>query len=184
MANDLNLEKLKFPIGPFSKPDVITKENIKKWTEAIELFPSQVRKITQNLSQEELNWRYRPEGWTIKQVVHHCADSHMNSIIRFKLALTEDIPVIKPYEEADWALLPDGNSNDLTASIQILEGVHAKWSLLLKSFGDQEFARQFKHPASGKIFTLEVALGLYAWHCNHHLAHIEQALSYKGMFNQ
>jgi hypothetical protein len=178
-----NIENLKFPIGTFQKPDVISESDIKKWIETIHNFPAKVKSLTENLAVEKLNWKYRPEGWTIKQVVHHCADSHMNSFIRSKLALTEEIPTIKPYEEADWALLPDGNSDDLTASIQILEGVHARWSILLKSFGAKEFGKQFKHPASGKIFTLVEVLGLYDWHCNHHLAHIEQGLEYKGTFN-
>ncbi len=184
MTNNIDLEKLKFPIGTFNKPAEISEQNLTTWKKVIETFPSKIKKITQNLSEVELNWKYRPEGWTIKQVVHHCADSHMNSLIRFKLALTEEVPVVKPYEEADWAMLADGNSNDLTASIQIIEGVHTRWSLLLNSFGDKEFSKQFKHPASGKILRLDEVLGLYAWHCNHHLAHIEQGLLHKGMFNK
>jgi hypothetical protein len=177
-----NIENLKFPIGHFQKPTVITENEIKTWIETIEKFPLKLKSVTQKLPSKELNWHYRPEGWTIKQVVHHCADSHMNSFIRFKLALTEDIPTIKPYEEADWALLVDGNSDDLTASIQIIEGVHARWTLLVKSFTHLEFGKQFLHPASGKTVALDEALGLYAWHCNHHLAHIEQGLLYKGQF--
>ncbi|WP_310554669.1 YfiT family bacillithiol transferase [Flavobacterium sp.] len=177
-----NLETLKFPIGAFQKPISISENDIQKWIETIENFPNRIKRITENLSVEKLNWQYRPEGWSIKQVVHHCGDSHMNSLIRFKLALTEDLPTIRPYEEALWAILPDGVMDELTASIQIIQGVHARWVLLLKSFSTTEFTRQFLHPASGKIYTLDEALGLYAWHCNHHLAHIEQALLYKGIF--
>jgi hypothetical protein len=106
----------------------------------------------------------------------------LNSLIRFKLALTEDVPTIKPYEEALWAELADGNSDDIFPSIQIIEGVHARWVLLLKSFEESDLKRQFFHPANLKISSLEETVGVYAWHCNHHLAHIEQALFYKGQF--
>jgi DinB superfamily len=176
------MEKLKYPIGTFQKPNSISENDLKIWISVIENFPNKIKRITQNLSVEELNFVYRPEGWSIKQVVHHCADSHMNSLIRFKLALTEDLPKIKPYEEALWAILADVDSNDLNASLQILEGVHVRWTLLLKSFTNVEFSRQFLHPATGKVFGLDEALGLYAWHCDHHFAHIEQALKYKGNF--
>jgi hypothetical protein len=182
MKNNLDIEKLKFPIGKCPKIDDVSQNDLKTWIEIIENFPSKIKKLTQNLSVEELNWIYRPKGWNIKQVVHHCADSHINSFIRFKLALTEDVPTIKPYEEALWAELTDGNSNDISASIQIIEGVHARWVLLLKSFGSTELKRQFFHPVNLKIASLEKTIGVYAWHCNHHLAHIEQALLYKGQF--
>ncbi len=176
------MEKLKYPIGTFQKPSSISENDLKTWISVIENFPNKMKRITQNLSFEELNLVYRPEGWSIKQVVHHCADSHMNSLIRFKLALTEDLPVVKPYEEALWAILADVDSNDLDASLKILEGVHVRWTLLLKSFTTVEFSRKFLHPATGKVFELDEALGLYAWHCNHHFAHIEQALKHKGIF--
>jgi DinB superfamily len=178
------MKNLKFPIGIFTEPVSITAIDLKTWISVIENFPNRIKSLTKNLSVEELNWVYRPEGWSIKQVVHHCADSHMNSLIRFKLALTEDLPIIKPYEEAFWAILADVNSDDLKASLQIIEGVHTRWTLLLKSFTDIDFARKFIHPASGKIFRLDEALGLYAWHCNHHFAHIEQALFYKNEFEK
>ncbi|MEO8252912.1 MAG: YfiT family bacillithiol transferase [Flavobacterium sp.] len=181
-STSFDLEKLKFPIGSFQKPDLIAKNDLENWIAAIETFPATIKKLTENLSVNELNWIYRPNGWTIKQVVHHCADSHINSFVRFKLALTEEMPVIKPYEEDKWAELNDGITDDLSASIQIIEGIHARWILLLKSFGEQELKRQFIHPANNKTSTLEETIGVYAWHCNHHLAHIEQALFYKGNF--
>ena len=180
--NQLILEKLKFPIGKFHRPDTITENDLVTWITTIENFPLKIKTLTETLSVEELNWIYRPKGWCIKQVVHHCADSHMNSFIRFKLALTEDVPTIKPYEEQLWAELADGNSNDISPSIQIIEGLHARWVLLLKSFGSTALKRQFFHPANLKISTLEETIGVYAWHCNHQLAHIEQALLHKGHF--
>ena len=182
MKNNLDIEKLKFPIGKFQKPDSISDNDLKTWIATIENFPDKIKKLTSSLSFEEMNWIYRPKGWSIKQVVHHCADSHINSFIRFKLALTEDVPTIKPYEEALWAELADGNSNDILSSLQIIEGVHARWVLLLKSLGSTELKRQFFHPGNLKTASLEETIGVYAWHCNHHFAHIEQALFHKGQF--
>lgn len=176
------LEKLKFPVGKCPKIDDVSQNDLATWITTIENFPSKIKTLTSTLSVEELNWMYRPKGWCIKQVVHHCADSHMNSLIRFKLALTEDVPTIKPYEEQLWAELADGNSNDISPSLQIIEGVHTRWVLLLKSLGKKELKRQFFHPANLKISSLEETIGVYAWHCNHHLAHIEQALLHKGQF--
>ena len=182
MKNNFNLEELRFPIGGFQKPDSISQNDLQIWIRTIENFPGKIKMLTENLSVEKLNWIYRPDGWSIKQVVHHCADSHINSFVRFKLALTEDLPVIKPYEEQLWAELADGTSDDISASLKIIEGVHARWVLLLKSFGQKEFKRQFTHPANNKTSCLDETIGVYAWHCNHHLAHIEQALFYKGQF--
>src|SRR3970040_1764291 len=162
MKNDLNLEKLKFPIGKCPKIDDVAKNDLENWIATIENFPSKLKNLTSPLSVEELNWIYRPKGWSIKQVVHHCADSHINSLIRFKLALTEDVPTIKPYEEALWAELADGKSNDISPSLQIIEGVHARWVLLLKSFGEKELKRQFFHPENLKIASLEETIGVYA----------------------
>jgi len=182
MKNNFDIEKLKFPIGKCPKTDSISENDLETWIATIENFPSKIKALTSTLSVEELNWIYRPKGWSIKQVVHHCADSHINSFIRFKLALTEDVPTIKPYEEQLWAELSDGNSNDISASIQIIEGVHARWVFLLKSLGSTELKRQFFHPGNMKISSLQETIGVYAWHCNHHLAHIEQALLHKGQF--
>jgi hypothetical protein len=183
MENYKNLEKLKFPIGKFSKPDFISQNDLNNWISDIEIFPTNLMKLTQNLSTEKLNWIYRPDGWTIKQVIHHCADSHINSFVRFKLALTEDLPIIKPYEETKWAELIDGSSDSIMPSLQIVEGVHARWVLLLKTFKEEELKRKLIHPANNKKYFLDEMIGLYAWHCNHHLTHIEQALLNKGKFN-
>jgi hypothetical protein len=182
MQNNFKLESLKYPIGKFVKPTSISENDIENWIITLENFPSKIKSLTKNLSEEQLNWVYRPEGWSIKQVVHHCADSHMNSFMRFKLALTEDLPTIKPYEEQLWAMLADGNDNDISPSLQIIEGLHKKWVLLLKTFTKKEFSKQFIHPESKRIYTLDEVVGLYAWHCNHHNKHIEQALFYKGEF--
>jgi hypothetical protein len=182
MKYNLEIEKLKFPIGTCPKIDDVSKSDLENWVQIIEEFPLKIKKLTETLSIEELNWIYRPEGWTIKQVVHHCADSHMNSFIRFKLALTEAVPTIKPYEEGLWAELADGNADDISASLKIIEGIHARWVLLLTSLSTTDLKYQFFHPENLKISSLEETVGVYAWHCKHHLAHIEQALIHKGQF--
>ncbi|MES2812260.1 MAG: putative metal-dependent hydrolase [Bacteroidota bacterium] len=179
----MNLETLKFPIGQFHFNPDCSEDEINNWKNTIHYFPEKIKLVVSNLSVEQLNWNYRPNGWTIKQVVHHCADSHMNSLIRFKLALTEDTPTIRSYEEQLWAELPDGVSNDLSASIKILEGVHHRWSIVIQSFKEIDYEKKFFHPSSQRLVTLKEAIGLYAWHCDHHLAHIHQALEHKGEFN-
>ena len=135
-----------------------------------------------DLSTEALQWTYRPKGWTIKQVVHHCSDSHMNSIIRFKLALTEDSPTIRPYYEDRWANLIDGNDDNLEDTLVLLKGLHAKLGKLLRHISDVDMSREFIHPEHGKRFRLDETIGIYAWHCMHHLAHIKQAIAHKGQF--
>ncbi|UXP33365.1 putative metal-dependent hydrolase [Reichenbachiella agarivorans] len=176
------LTQLKFPIGEFIKPEVISNDQIKEWVADIEAFPSRVKILTTNLSVEQLNWRYRPDGWTIKQVVHHCADSHMNSLIRFKLALTEDSPTIRPYHEERWAELIDSQDNDLSYTLSLLEGLHYRLVQLQRNLSEEDLKREFIHPEHGRRFTLAETIGIYAWHSNHHLAHIQQALGYQGKF--
>ncbi|MFZ9846607.1 MAG: YfiT family bacillithiol transferase, partial [Flavobacteriales bacterium] len=117
---------------------------------------------------------YREMGWTIRQVVHHCADSHMNSLTRFKLTLTEDKPVVKPYWEDRWAELVDSKSMPISPSVQMLEGIHARWTVLLNSLSEQDLVKSFIHPEHGKEFRVDENIGVYAWHCNHHLAHITE----------
>lgn len=182
MEASFDSEKLRFPIGKFNVPEFISESDTQQWISEIESFSNRIYDLTHSLSVDQLNWNYRPNGWTIKQVIHHCADSHMNSLIRFKLALTEEIPTIKPYEESKWAELIDGLDYDISASLKIIEGVHYRWTILLKNFTNDDFSRRFIHPESKKIYRLDEAIGLYAWHCNHHLAHIHQAINHKGQF--
>lgn len=177
-----DLYKLRFPIGEFEKPLHIRRQHLDQWINSIETLPKRIVSITKDLSEEELNYKYRPDGWTIKQVIHHCADSHINSIVRFKLALTEDTPTIRPYFEDRFAKLID-YSQPIDAPISILKGVHKKLGVLLKSFSEDDLKREFVHPEHGKHFSLEETIGTYAWHSNHHYAHIEQALYHKGKFN-
>lgn len=170
------MEHLKYPVGKFTKPENIDKITLEKWIKEIEDFPAALEELTQGLTSEQLQFRYRPGGWTIKQVVHHCADSHMNSIIRFKLALTEDAPTIRPYFEDRWAELPDGLDDNISDSIFIIKGVHGRWIKLLNNLTAEELNRTFIHPEHGKVFTLKENIGIYAWHGRHHLGHIRLAL--------
>lgn len=178
----MDIESLKFPIGTFHFNPDVTQDEFENWKVTIESFPQKIKEVVAILSIDKLQWKYRPEGWTIKQVVHHCADSHMNSLIRFKLTLTEETPTIRPYEEQLWAELEDGLSDHLFASLQILEGVHHRWTNIFVNMKVSDWEKMYFHPASQKLFSLKEALGLYAWHCEHHLAHIHQALKYKGTF--
>lgn len=179
----MDIEKLKYPIGKFEKPEVIGQDLIDGWISDIEAFPTRLYDLVEGLSVEEKNWKYRPEGWSIKQVVHHCADSHMNSLIRFKWTLTEDTPTIKAYYEGRWAELVDGLDDDLSSSLLFIEGLHHKWVKLLKSLKADHLEKEFVHPEHGNRVSLKENIGIYAWHCNHHLAHIEQALKAKGAYN-
>lgn len=169
---NINLELLKYPIGKFIKPDVISKEYINKCISVIETFPLKLKKEVESLSENQLNTQYRPKGWTIRQVVNHCADSHINSLIRFKLVLTEEKPTIKPYFENLWAELPDSKLMNINASIKILEGIHEKWVVLLRSLSDEDLDKTFIHPEHDKEISLKTNIAIYAWHCEHHISHI------------
>lgn len=171
----MDIEALKFPIGKFSRPELITESILDQWITEISAFPEQLKLQVLYLSDEQLDTQYRPEGWTIRQVIHHCADSHINSLIRLKLALTEEQPTIKPYWEALWAELPDTKNMPIAPSIKIIEGIHERWTILLRSLTKQDLNRTFIHPEYGKIYRIDEYIGVYAWHCNHHLAHIIQA---------
>jgi len=182
MISLMDLERLKYPIGTFSFSKQKNESRINEWISDIEYLPKRIENLVKDLSTEELNFAYRPKGWKIKQVIHHLADSHMNAFIRFKLSLTEDSPTIKPYDEVKWAELEDGTSDDINDSLQLLNGIHSKWVKLLKTFKDDDFQRVYVHPEHNKPFELIEALAMYAWHSNHHLAHVKQALNFKGNF--
>lgn len=172
----MSLDKFRFPIGDFKIPKDYNKQIIETWINDIRKFPSQIRKMVDVLSLEQLEKTYRQEGWSIIQVVNHCADSHMNAFIRFKLALTEKLPIIKPYEEAKWAELSDGLLNNLISSILLLKGLHSRWVFLLNSLSENDLKKCYYHPEHQKKIELRVAIANYSWHCKHHLAHIELAI--------
>ncbi len=163
-------EDLRFPIGKFDKNIEITPELRQEFIGDIVALPAHIKTAVDDLSDEQLDTPYRPGGWTIRQTVHHVADSHLNSLIRFKLALTEDIPTIRPYFEDRWANLAD-STLPLDDSIKIIEGLHSRWTTLLDSMSETDFQRKLIHPDSGE-WTLAQQLALYSWHSRHHTAHI------------
>ncbi len=176
-----DLESLKYPIGKYQWLAEIPKSAIKAWVSTIEKFPELIASEVSGLSEEALDWKYRPEGWNVRQVIHHCADSHFNSFVIFKLTITEDTPTIKPYNELKWSMLAD-SSGPVKHSIKILEGLHSKWALLLKSLDDKTLKATYFHPERNQTRALDSTIGLYAWHCDHHLAHIRQAKAAKGKY--
>ena len=176
----LNVEELRYPIGRFQVPADVEKGHIQAWIRDIEALPGDLRQRVEPLSESQLNTRYRPEGWTIRQVVHHIPDSHMNSFIRFKWALTEDRPRIKAYDEERWAEFGDYSSVSVTVSLFLLESLHQRWVGLLRSLGPEDLEREFIHPETGSVTNLAENIGAYAWHGRHHLAHIEQTIQREG----
>ncbi|MEM1505314.1 bacillithiol transferase BstA [Domibacillus sp. 8LH] len=168
----------RFPIGSFAWPDELTENVISGWREDIKTFPLLLRQTVEHLTDEQLDTPYRDGGWTVRQVVHHLADSHMNAFIRFKLALTEATPVIKPYDEAAWANLTDSRL-PVEVSLSLLEALHERWAALLSSLTKNDVNKTFIHPDSGHV-TIGENIGIYAWHGRHHLAHITSLCEKKG----
>lgn len=165
------IEQLRFPLGRYELPTVFQSVLVKDSLAEIATLPAQLTAAVENLSQTQLDTPYRPGGWTIRQVIHHLPDSHMNSYIRFRLALTEDRPVIKPYEETAWAQLPDAKEADPAVSVQLLKTLHVRWALLLQALTFEQWHRTYVHPEGGDVFLFQ-AVGLYAWHGKHHVAQI------------
>ena len=163
-------EDLRFPVGKFDSDFEVTTDLRQQFIQTISGLPEKLNEAVKNLSDAQLDTPYRPEGWTVRQVVHHIADSHLNSLCRFKLALTEDQPTIRPYHEDRWAELEDSKM-PVDVSMKIIDGVHSRWTSLLNSMTDNDYKRKLNHPESGE-WTLEKMLGLYDWHSRHHLAHI------------
>jgi len=161
----------RYPIGKY-EPQPYSEEQKKKWLLDLQFLPEGIERAIQNLDEAQLDTPYRTDGWTVKQLVHHVADSHMNAYIRFKLGLTEENPVIKPYEEKEWANLPDTFSVPINVSITLLHALHIRWVAAIKDLTQDQWNRNVFHPASKREMTLWFLLGLYAWHSNHHLAHI------------
>lgn len=170
---------LRFPVGRCSPPATSTAETRSAQIETLRRLPERLRAAVSGLSEAQLDTPYREGGWTVRQVVHHLADSHANSVIRFKLALTEDWPTIKPYDEAAWARLADSTRLAIDGSLVFLDALHARWVMLLESFSEADFERGFVHPENGRQ-TLERALAVYEWHSRHHVAHITSLREREG----
>lgn len=161
---------LRYPIGKFNYEGEPTAELLERWIKEIEELPCELKEAVKGLNDEQLDTSYRSEGWTIRQVVHHIADSHLNSYTRFKLTLTENTPTIKLYEEGKWAELPDSKL-PVDVSLKLIEALHSRWVFLLRSLKQDELEKTFQHPESG-VVKLSINIGIYAWHGLHHVAHI------------
>ena len=173
------LEQLRYPIGEFDCPKEITKGQIESWISILKHFPDRLEQLVSNLTDEQLDTVYRSEGWTIRQVVHHLSDSHHHSYTRFKWALTEDQPVIKAYNEQDWAELNDAKIAPIQMSLDHLRAIHFKLVYLLNGMSDDELNKSFIHPGHNDEVALKKNIGVYAWHSNHHYSHIENLLKRK-----
>lgn len=171
-----DLEALKYPIGKYIPPTTINEAQIQLWIEDLAQLPQLITQTTANLSEAQLEVPYRPDGWTVRQVVHHLADSHVNAYTRVRLTLTEENPSIRPYFEDRWAQLPDASKGDIKLSINILKAIHERLVALLRSLSPADFKRTYFHPEAQQQFTLGYLLGNYAWHGKHHLAHINSTL--------
>ena len=176
----MQIDLLRYPIGLAEIPENITQKNIENWISDIERFPQELEFLVKDLSDNQLDTVYRENGWTVRQVIHHCYDSHHNSYTRFKWALTEDSPVIKAYYEEKWAELEDSKSAPILLSIDALKALHSKWVYFLRGLSDKDLAKTFIHPSGNKETLLKENIGIYAWHCQHHYAHIEQLIQRKG----
>ncbi|SFU07823.1 DinB superfamily protein [Algoriphagus locisalis] len=171
----IDIELLKYPIGKFLTPDTISEQNLKEATAYLRSFPEYLEETVKDLSDIQLNTPYRPGGWTVKQVVHHVADSHMNALTRFKLALTEDNPTIKPYDEAAWAKMSD-YSLPAETSLSLIKGIHYKWAVILENMKPLDFEKKYFHPQSQASVSLSEVTLMYQWHSQHHLAHIQNLM--------
>jgi len=172
MTTTIQETELRYPVGKFDFDAPIEESQYPTLIAQIAEAPGALRSAVAGLSRDQLETRYRPGGWTVKQVVHHVPDSHLNAYTRFKLALTENEPTIKPYDEAAWAELADSQKVPIAVSLDLLDALHLRWVALLRSMDTADFNRGLRHPEHGRVFTLKQLLAQYAWHGRHHVAHI------------
>jgi hypothetical protein len=175
-----DLEQLRYPVGRFERlTSPLDAAARRAHIDALEQAPDKFRALVDGRSDRELDTPYRPNGWTVRQVVHHVPDSHMNAYIRMKFAVTEELPAIKAYEEGRWAELPEAKTGPADMSVALLESLHRRWVAFLRALPAAEFSKAYVHPELGRV-TLDEAVALYAWHGRHHAAHIEQGLAVRG----
>ena len=174
------LEKLRYPLGKFITPKFYSNNYLAEKIAEISSFPERLKKEVIYLTDEQLDTPYRQDGWTVRQVIHHCADSHMNCFIRIKWALTEDKPIIKFYHEDRWAEMHDNLAMPIQPTLSFLEGLHYRLAYLMKSLNEEDLEKTFIHPDHNSEFKIKEIIGTYAWHGNHHLAHITELKKKKG----
>ncbi|WJS95297.1 putative metal-dependent hydrolase [Flavobacterium johnsoniae] len=177
---ELDLEKLKYPIGKFIAPDDYSTEYLSTKIQEIETFPNRLEKEVIHLTDEQLDTPYRPDGWTVRQVIHHCAESHMNCYIRIKWALTENNPVIKAYDEVLWSEIHDNLTMPIKPTLDLLNGLHFRLDYIMKNLSESDLEKTFVHPSDNSENKIKKIIGTYAWHGNHHLAHITTLKKYKN----
>jgi uncharacterized damage-inducible protein DinB len=172
-----NLEHQKYPIGKFQNPEKISDQDLDRYIKILKDFPGKLKNILEHWNDEQIDTQYREGGWTIRQLINHLADSSMNYYVRFKLALTEDNPTIKTFDEQQWAELQDSFTMDIKPALQMLKGIHKRWVYELKSLTNKEFESTFHHPIQNQNISLRESSAFCAWHCEHHLAHINNLKS-------
>lgn len=170
----------RYPIGEYKSPENISDVEVDEHLRVLKNFPSEVKELVEDWNDEQLDTQYREEGWSARQLINHLADSHMHSYLRFKLALTEDNPTIKTYNEATWAELQDSFAIEIKPALQILKGLHKRWVYEIKSLTNKELERTFFHPEQNRSISLRESLAYYAWHCEHHLAQLRTLAQKEG----
>ncbi len=173
------MDDLCYPIGRFTHDGPVTEADLAGWTADLDALPEQLRAAVAGLDDAQLDTPYRPDGWTVRQVVHHVPDSHLNAFVRFKWALTEDAPPIKAYDQDGWASLPDTHAVPVETALAFLEALHARWTGLIRALDREALARTFLHPVSG-VNRLDKTVGMYAWHGRHHVAHVVRLREREG----
>jgi hypothetical protein len=181
MKNKTDIEILKYPIGRFEFPKNITPEKVETWINEISDMPGQLKHIVNSLNSDQLAAPYRPGGWTVRQLIHHIGDSHLNSLIRFKWALTESRPTIKAYDQDGWASVNDFSDHSVNDSLLFIKYLHIRFTSLLRSLSPEDLKREFIHPAIG-IVKLKQNIALYAWHGKHHCTHISELVKREGWY--
>ncbi|WP_109851898.1 YfiT family bacillithiol transferase [Aquimarina sp. AU58] len=164
---------LRYPIGKFECPKIITSDHVERWIYDVEELPTKLSNLVSTFSEQQLETQYRPDGWTARQVIHHIHDSHHNGYIRFKWALTENKPIIKAYDQQSWAELFDTKSAPVHLSLDLIKALHAKWVYFLKGLSAHDLEKEFIHPEGDILISLGEDIGIYAWHGNHHFAHLQ-----------
>ena len=181
MSND---HSLRYPKGEYERPTSYSNLEIMQWIEDIKTFPRRLADMLEEANDDDLDRTYRDGGWTLRQVVHHCCDSHMNAMLRMKWALTEDTPAIKGYFEAKWAELPDTKDAPIGMALQMLYGMHSRWVYLLQALEKEDLDKSFYHPEHDRNFTIKETIALYAWHGNHHLGHAKLVMEADSIWDE